>query len=215
MNDDWRVNVTCGSGELARRLGRAMRDGTVSHGMQDEAGDRVIVSVDGAQLFIYAGTRQQAEQAAAAVAASAEAAGSPVVRRISRWHPVAEAWVDPDTPLPGDPEAVAAEHAEAVERERAAAARHRYAEYEVRVGTGSRHETLALAAALGAEGIPCLRRWRYLLIGATDADGADAIAERVRALAPAEVSIEVEATAAAVAAALPRNPFAVFGGLGG
>lgn len=215
MNDDWRVNVTCSSSELAARLGTALRGGAVSHGMHDDAGDRVIVSVDGAQLFIYAGTPQQAERAAAAVAASAEADGSPVETRICRWHPVAEEWVDPATPLPGDPAAVAAEHAEAIERERAAAARHRYAEYEVRVGTGSRHETLALAAALGAEGVSCLRRWRYLLIGAADADSANAIAERVRALAPADASVEVEATAAAVAAALPPNPFAVFGGLGG
>jgi hypothetical protein len=215
MNDDWRVNVTCPTGDLAHRLGKALAAGAVSHGLRADAAERVVASVDGTQLFIYAGTREQAEQAARAVVALAQADGAEVTTKLCRWHPVSEAWVDPDLPLPESQAEVAAEHAEARERDRAAAAQHRYAEYEVRIGTGSRHETLALAAALANEGISCLRRWRYLLIGAADEESAEAIAERVRALAPEGVTVEVEATPAAVAAALPPNPFAVFGGLGG
>jgi hypothetical protein len=215
MNDDWRVNVTCPTGELAERLGKALGSGAVSHGLRDEAAERVIVSVDGTQLFIYAGTRAQAEQAAGAVASLAQADGAQVTTKLCRWHPVSEEWVDPDLPLPDSQAQVAAEHAEAVERDRAAAAQHHYAEYEVRVGTGSRRETLTLAAALADEGISCLRRWRYLLIGAADEDSAQDIAARVRALAGEGVTVEVQATPAAVAAALPPNPFAVFGGLGG
>ena len=85
----------------------------------------------------------------------------------------------------------------------------------MRVGTSSHRETLELAEKLRAEGIPCLRRWRYLLIGVADEDAASKLADRVRTLVPADATVEVEASIRTVEAETPANPFAVFGGLGG
>jgi hypothetical protein len=134
---------------------------------------------------------------------------------LRRWHPVSEEWIDADLPLPDAEAARSAEHAETIEREREESAHLNFTEYEVRIETGSHRETLELAEKLRAGGTPCLRRWRYLLIGAADEDAANQIAERVRAIAPAGSSIEVEGTLAAVEAEAGFNPFAVFGGLGG
>ena len=215
MNDDWRVQVTCPSGADAARLREQLREGEFRHDMDEGAGDRVIVSNHGSELFLYAGSRAQAERAAAAVKELAAASGAPVRTDLRCWHPAAEEWADAGLPLPDNEAALAAEHAEVIERERADAARLGRSAYEVRVGTSSHRDTVALADALRREEISCLRRWRYLLIGAADEDAAAAIAARVRALAPDGATIEVEATTAAVAQVAPANPFAVFGGLGG
>lgn len=222
MNDDWRVQVTCPTSAAAADLGEQLRGGEFQHDMQDAAGERVVVSVDEHELFLYAGTREQAELAAEAVrslVASAHVsdalAGVTLRTELRRWHPLSEQWVDADLPLPDSEAAAAAEHAELIAREREDQARLRHSEYEVRVGTASHRETVELADQLRQQGIPCLRRWRYLLIGAADEDAAQALARRVRALAPADATVAVEASLAAVAADAPPNPFAVFGGLGG
>jgi hypothetical protein len=215
MNDDWRVQVTCPTTATAASLNEALREGEFQHNMQDAAGERVIVSLDGHELFLYASSRPQAERATEAVKALVARSGVNVRTELRRWHPVSEEWIDADLPLPESEAARLAEHAETIEREREESANLKHSEYEVRVGTGSHRETLELAEKLRTEGIPCLRRWRYLLIGAVDEDAANKLAERVRALAPPGSSIEVEATVATVEAETPPNPFAVFGGLGG
>ena len=215
MNDDWRVQVTCPTNAAAADLGGQLREGEFQHDMQDAAGERVVVSVDEHELFLYAGTRAQAERAAAAVRSLVASSGVTARTELRRWHPLSEEWVDADLPLPDSEAAAAAEHAELIAREHEDQARLHHSEYEVRVGAASHRETLELADQLRQQGIPCLRRWRYLLIGAADEDAAQALAQRVRALAPADATVAVEASLAAVAADAPPNPFAVFGGLGG
>jgi hypothetical protein len=214
MNDDWRVQATCPSTATAAAFGEQLRGGQLEHELESTAGDRVVVSVDGHELFLYAGTRPQAEKAADAIKALAASAGASVRTELRRWHPASEEWADADLPLPASEAAVAAEHAEVIERERAEAATLHYSEYEVRVETGSRHETIAVAERLRADGIPSLRRWNYLLVGATDEQSASALAARISGDAPAGTTVTVEASLAAVAAETPANPFAVFGGLG-
>ncbi|MCL2418357.1 MAG: hypothetical protein FWD04_03630 [Conexibacteraceae bacterium] len=215
MNDDWRVKVTCQNSPAAAKLGEQLGGGEFEHDMQGAAGERVIVSVDGPELFLYAGTREQAERATAAVQALATRSGASVDTELRRWHPAADEWVDPDVPLPAGADAVAAEHAELIAEERQESESLHASEYEVRVSTHSHRDTVELARTLGADGIPCLRRWRYLLIGAADEDAAKALANRIRMIAPEGSTIEVEATLAEVAAETPANPFSVFGGLGG
>jgi hypothetical protein len=215
MNDDWRVQVTCPSTATAASLSEALREGELEHDLQDAAGERVVVSDDGNELFLYAGTRPQAERAADAVKAFMTKSNLSVRTELRRWHPVSEEWVDADLPMPDSERATAAEHAELMAQEDAEQARLKYAEWEVRVDTGSHRETLTLAHALRADGIPYLRRWRYLVIGAADEDAANALAARVRGIAPSDAEVRVEASAKTVEDEMPANPFSVFGGLGG
>jgi hypothetical protein len=215
MNDDWRVQVTCPSTTTADNLGEQLREGGSAHGLGEAAGERVIVSVDGPELFLYAATRDQAEKAAEAVKTLAAPSGVSVRTELRRWHPASEEWADADLPLPASEAAAAAEHAELIAREREESATMHFSEYEVRVETGSHRETVALAEKLRAEGIPSLRRWRYLLVGAADEQSAATLADRISVLAPLGSKVEVEGSLAAVAQETPANPFAVFGGLGG
>ena len=214
MNDDWRVQVTCPTTATAANLGELLREGDFEHGLPQAAADRVIVSVDGHELFLYAGTREQAEQATEAVRSLVATSGVTLETQLRHWHPAAEEWEDPDVPLPVSAGAVSAEHEELIEREREESAELKHAEYEVRVQTQSHRDTLDLAERLREQGIPSLHRWHYLLVGAADEDAANALAQQISALVPEGSTVEVEGSASAVEAELPFNPFAVFGGLG-
>jgi hypothetical protein len=100
-------------------------------------------------------------------------------------------------------------------REREETAWSGHPEFEVRIDLLSRHEAVRFCERLKEEGLPMVRRWKYLLIGATDEDSAKKLAERIRAEAPVGSKVHVEGTWAKAYAERPPNPFAVLGGLGG
>jgi hypothetical protein len=214
MNDDWRVQVTCPTTATAANLSELLREGDFQHELQDTAGERVVVSLDGHELFLYAGERAQAEKAVEAVRSLVAKPGVTVRTELRRWHPVSEEWVDADLPLPDSETAVAAEHSEMIAQERTEQAHLKYAEWEVRISAGSHREAIELSDRLRQQGITNMRRWRYLLVGAADEDAANALAERVRGIAGDSAKVEVEASSAVVEAEMPGNPFSVFGGLG-
>jgi hypothetical protein len=111
---------------------------------------------------------------------------------------------------------IAAEHAERVATEREESAERGYAEYEVKVHCSSHRDTVKLAHRLHDEGLPIVRRWKYLLVGASDEDAANALAERLRAEAPAGATVTAEVSQRAAWDDDPgRGSFAMFGGLGG
>ena len=214
MNDDWRVQVTCPTTATAANLSELLREGDFQHSLQDAAGERVVVSVDGHELFLYAGTRTQADRASEAVKSLIASSGVTVRTELRRWHPVSEQWIDADLPMPDSESAIAAEHAEMIAAEREEQTSLNYAEWEVRISTDSHRETLELADKLRQDGIPSLRRWRFLLVGAADEDTANALSERIRAVAGPGAKVEVEASYQSVEAEVGTNPFAIFGGLG-
>lgn len=174
----------------------------------------VAVSLDDRDVFLYADTREQAEASERAISELARKEGWRCESELRRWHPTAEEWEDPDTPLPEGREELAAEHAERVAHEREQSRELGFSEFEVRVECASHRDTTALADRLAAEGLEPVRRWRYLLVGAPDEDTARELADRLTQEAPAGSRVRVEASLAAVAAELPPNPFRVFGGLG-
>ncbi len=88
-------------------------------------------------------------------------------------------------------------------------------EFEVRVDLPSHREAVRFAEHLRAEGLPAVRRWKYLVVGATDEDGARALATRLESEAPSGSEVVVEGSGQVAYAERPANPFAVFGGLGG
>lgn len=214
MNDDWRVQVDLEESVVEEVLGnieaREM-EGDVSNTFHD----RVIVSRNGERLFLYAGTREQAERAREFVFEEAQRDGVEVSAELRHWHPAAEEWEDPDKPLPDGDAARVAEHQELIAKERAETAERGYPEFEVRVDLPSWHEAGDLADRLRDEGIPCVHRWKYVLVGATDEDSAKQLAARIEGEAPAGSTVKVEGTWKAAFAEAPPNPFAVFGGLGG
>jgi len=215
MNDDWRVRADLREQANARKLSERLEASELEHDLERSFHDRVIVSVDGAELFCYAGTREQAERAERLLRSVAGEHGWHLTTQLERWHPAAEEWEDPDKPLPQSDAERGAEHAEVLERERRESAARGYPEFEVRVQCASHHDTEALAAKLREEGIPSVRRWRFLTIGAADEDAASSLAARIRNEVPAGTIVTAEGTLRAVYEERLPNPFAIFGGMGG
>ena len=215
MNDDWRLRVELEEEGLAHRLGERLESGEIEHNLQDAFHDRVVVSINGPELFCYTGSREQAERAEELIRRIAADHHWTIDVQLSHWHPVAEEWQDPDAPEPASATAVAQEREERVEDERQESSEQGYPDMEVRVQTGSRHEARELSHRLAAEGLPNIHRHNYVLIGATDEDSAQGLADRLRGELPDGTPIAVEANRRAVYDHRVWSPFSVLGGLGG
>src|SRR5579884_3752229 len=211
MSDDWRLRATFTDRSDAAALTERLQHGDLEHAL---APGRIAVSRDDREVFLYADAREQAEAAERAISELAGREGWRCETELRRWHPEAEEWEDPGAPLPSGGEALAAEHAERVDREREESRELGVAEYEVRVQCAYHRDTVELSDRLAAEGLEPVRRWRFLLVGAADEDAARALADRITQEAPPGSRVTVEGSLAAVAAETGVNPFAVFGGLG-
>lgn len=216
MSDDWRLKAALVDEGAAKGLTERLQAERLGEDVEDSVGNRVVVSGDGADVFVYADTREQADAAAEVIRGLAAKHDWDVELELKRWHPTAEEWKDPDVPLPESDAERAAEHAELVAKEREDTAERGYAEYEVKVHCSSHRETVKLADRLRDEGFPVIRRWHYLIVGASDEDNANALAERLRAEAPAGATVTAEVSERAAWDDDPgRGSFAMFGGLGG
>lgn len=221
MSDDWRLRVSLADDGQARELADRLAAFNSSHEMGNSFGERVVVSRDGAEVFCYSDTREQAQAAERAIQSVAAEHHWQLTTEFRRWHPVAEEWEDPDQPLPETDAQRAGEHAETVARERMESLSQGFPDFEVRVKCASRHDAHRLAERLSGEGIPNVHRWHFVVIGATDEDSANALAERVRREAPPGTEVSAEASVQEITTEAPEastpfnNPFAVLGGLGG
>ncbi len=214
MNDDWRLHIDLHDQGLAHRLGEALQAEELEHDLERSFHDRVVVSVDGGDVFCYAGSRAQAQAAQRLIERLIADQQWEADVELRHWHPVAERWEAPDDPEPVDAAQAAAEHAERIADERAHSAEQGYPEYEVRVQARSRGDARDLVQQLEGEGITAIHRWSVVLIGANDSDAADALAQRLRDEHP-DLEITAEVNGREVWKDLPGNPFAVLGGLAG
>lgn len=215
MNDDWRLQVDVREEGHAHALTERLDAEQLEHDLSDAFHDRVVVSRDGARVFLYAGTREQAERARNVIEAEAKQHGWTVDVDFRHWHPTAEDWEDPDKPLPENDAAKLAEHQALMSRELEETAWSGHPEFEVRVDLPSRHDAVRFSEQLREEGLPAVHRWKFLLVGAANEDMAKTLAKRIRDEAPAGSRVNVEGTWAKAYAERPPNPFAVLGGLGG
>jgi hypothetical protein len=215
MNDDWRLQIDTADSGQALLLVEALDGPGVGHTLGTAFHDRVIVSREEQRVFLYSDSREQAETAREMAAKVASENGWSPEMVLSHWHPEAEAWEDPEKPLPDSDAARAAEHAELVAAEREAVAAGAPPQYEVRVDLPSHRDTVHFDEMLEAEGLPAIRRWKYVIVGASDEDSAKDLATRLETEAPAGSKVTVEGSGKVVRDEQPPNPFAIFGGLGG
>ncbi|MGZ4167922.1 MAG: hypothetical protein ACXVFO_14740 [Solirubrobacteraceae bacterium] len=215
MNDDWRVRINLHEEGVAHDLTEQFDANELEHDLEHSFSERVIVSQDGPVVFCYAGSREQAERVLELANQVAQRHNWTIDTEIAQWHPVSEEWESPDIPRPASPADVEEEREQRVEDEREESDEQGYPEFEVRVQCLSRHDAGQLSRRLDSEGIPHVHRWSYLLVGATDEDSANALAERLRGEAPEGCEVVVEMNRRSVYDHRPFNPFTFLGGLGG
>jgi hypothetical protein len=203
MADDWRLRVTLagGSGGLGG-MGTRLKARDLARELTRQLGERIAVSRDGDELFLYAGTEDAARAAEDAVRGDMDQHDVSGEIELSRWHEEAEDWQPAEAALPATEEQRAAERARRIAREddRAAAGE---VGWEVRVALPSRHAARELADRLEREGVPNIRRWRYLFVATADEDAAREWADRLRGEAPAGSTVTVEGTFDAVQRSRP------------
>ncbi|HEX6491633.1 MAG TPA: hypothetical protein VF002_09720 [Gaiellaceae bacterium] len=196
MKDDWRIQIEVEEEHAAGLLERlGLNLGEDARTLAEELeGRRLAVSRDDETIFVYAGSRADAERARAIVEAELRELGAKAsVGRIEHWLADEERWDDEPSVQPDPLEEEALEHG--------------FAPWEVRIETETPQAADELADRLEREGHGVVHRHRFVLVGAASEQQARALARRLHG--------EVEAGGELVYEALPQNPFALFGGLGG
>jgi hypothetical protein len=192
VNDEFRVEVELDDDEHGYSLGERLRALDLDDEVRERLGGRVLVTRDGSRLFLYAANEPQAREAAELVRSLVDADELTAEIRVTRWHPVEEAWKDASIPLPRTPEEEEAEYEarEAAEAEEAEIE----GEYDwhVVVRLPGRDEAVDAARRLDAEGVSVARRWRYVVAGVLTEQRAEELADRLRAELPKEADVSVE-----------------------
>ena len=192
--DDWRIRIELEeehAGGFLNRLGGGLGSRARDLAKELEA-DKLAVSRDEDTLFVYAASREQARQAQKIIEAELEEAGiEPLTVELEHWLTDEERWDDEPKHETWEEEVL----------------EEGYSPWEVRVELASHEDAEKLADELEQEGLPVARRWRYLVVGASSEEEAQALAKRLHGT--------VEAGGEVVYEAMPHNPFAIFGGLGG
>lgn len=193
--DDYRIRVELPEeGHASRLLSRlGLELGSEARELAKELeGRRLAVSHDDNELFVYASSPQEAEQARAIVESELREEGIEArIGPVEHWLHDEERW-DDEPPQPTPEEELLEEG---------------IAPWEVRIECPSRRDAEELAERLEAEGYGVLRRFRYLIVGTATREEAEELAARLHG--------EVEPSSAYVWESVPQNPFIVFGGLGG
>lgn len=214
MHDDWRLRVALAGSEhaaaLSGRLEAAELDEEIARGL----GDAIAVSRDGATVFLYADTHAALRAAERVVREDLARHGWDAEVTASRWHPDAEEWEPADAPAAATAAEREQAHARLMRREDAESAADGFPEFEARAALPTHHAARELSERLTREGVPNVRRWRYVIVGAADEDAARAWAERLRAESPAGTEVASEGTFAYVERADP-TPFKALAALGG
>jgi len=194
-NDDWRITIEVEESEAGGVLDRLA--GELSAEARELAADlkqrRLSVSRDGETIFVYAGSRWDAEKARTIV--ESELRDNEIEAKTSKvehWLEAEERW---DDEAPGE----TWEEEELDEG---------FAPWEVRVECSSREEARDLAERLETEGYKPLRHSQFLIVGTASHEDAEALATRLHG----EVAVGGEVVLEAMAETSSR--FAIFGGLG-
>jgi hypothetical protein len=195
VNDDWRIRIELEEEHaegLLERLGLDL--GSEARELAGELqGRRLVVSRDGETLFVYAGSRAEAERAHNVIEAQLREDGAEArVGRIEHWLADEDRWDDEP------PQEFVAEQDVLEEG---------LSPWEVRIETSSPQEAQSLADKLETEGHGVVRRHTFILVGASSEEEARELAKRLHG--------EAEASGELVYETLPQNPFVIFGGLGG
>ena len=191
-SDDWRVTISV-TGQA--HAGPAQQPGSLRQVEEDirrQVGRGVAVGAGDAQIFLYAGAEaaaRDAEQIARDVLARH---GMAAESALHRWHPIEERWETPDVLMPQTETERQAERQRLEDAETAESLATGIAQWQVRVELGSHRQAVALARKLEEQSWPVVRRWKFLIVGASNEDQARELAGQIGREAPPDAVITAE-----------------------
>jgi hypothetical protein len=202
-HNDWRVTISLTDPAHLDRARRSFSGRQVEEDVHRRLGRAVAVGAGGSQIFLYAGTEIAAGEAERIARDELAAHGIQAEFALHRWHPIEEEWESPDAALPQGGAEQQAEHQKLLDDETAESLATGIAQWEARVEFGSHHEAVAMAAKLRSEGRAVVRRWRFLVVGASNEDDARELAGQLRREAPPDAVVSAEHSGVS----LPFIPF--------
>ena len=191
-SDDWRVTISVsGQADAGQEQSQAsLRQ--VEEDIRRQVGRGIAVGAGDAQIFLYAGDETAARDAERAARDVLAGHGIAAESAVHRWHPAEERWEDPDVPLPQTRAEREAEHQRLVDAETAESLAAGVPQWDVRVELGSHRQAVTLAHKLESEGRGVVRRWKFLIVGASNEDEARELAGQIRREAPPDAAVTVE-----------------------
>ncbi len=144
------------------------------------------------QIFLYAGTEVAAREAERIAREVLDRDGIQADFALHRWHPIEEEWEDPGVALPQTDAERQAEHQRLDDAETAESVAAGVSEWAARVDFPSHREAVALERKLRGEGRAVVRRWRFLVVGASSEGDARELAEQLRREAPPDATVRAE-----------------------
>jgi len=164
----------------------------VEKDIRRQVGRTIAVGADERQIFLYAGTETAARDAERIARDVLAQHGMAAESALHRWHPIEEQWENPDVAMPQTEAERQAEHQRLADTETAESLATGIAQWQVRVEFGSHRETVALARKLESEGRAVVRRWKFLIAGASNEDDARELAGQIRRDAPPDATVTAE-----------------------
>ncbi len=203
-DNDWRVTVRMHEGGQVSRAAAHLSAHQVEDEVHRKLGGKVMVGADGgSELFLYTATYDAAVAARQSVADILSGHGLSANCTIERWHPIEEEWEPADVALPATAAQIEKERKRLDAEETGESLALGIALFEIRVQLPTHRDSVALAARLKTEGYSVVRRWRFLVVGANNADQAEEFAARIRQEVPAGAVASIEEVG-------PSRPYTVF-----
>ena len=191
-HNDWRVTISLTDPGQVRRAKHAISRSQVEEDVHRRLGRAVAVGAGDSQIFLYAGTEIAAGEAERVARELLAADGIGAQFALHRWHPLAEAWEDAAVAMPRTEAEREAEHQQLLADETGESLATGVALWEARAEFPSHREAAGLADRLRSEGRRVVRRWRFLVVGATNEDQARELAEQIRREAPPDATVRAE-----------------------
>jgi hypothetical protein len=189
---DWRVTISLPDQADVEQARSSFSTKEVEQDVRRRLGRNIVVGSGDSELFLYAGTEVAAGEAESAARDVLGQLGIGAEFALHRWHPLEEEWRSPDVAMPQTEAEREAEHQRLEEAETAESAAAGSAQWQARAELGSHREAVALARKLQGEGYAVVRRWKFLIVGASNEDEAQALADRIRQEAPPDAQVRAE-----------------------
>jgi hypothetical protein len=203
-DNDWRVTVRLHQGGQVSKAAEHLSAHQVEDEVRRKLGGKVMVGADGgSELFLYTAAYDAAVAAQQSVADALSGHGLSATFTIERWHPIEEEWEPADAAMPTTAAQIEKERKRLDAEETSESRALGIALFEIRVQLPTHRDSVALATRLQAEGYPVVRRWRFLVVGANNADQAEEFAARIRQEVPAGAEVSIEEVG-------PSRPYTVF-----
>jgi hypothetical protein len=216
MDDDWRLQIDPADEGVVGDISDHLRSSELEHDLATELDQSVILSHEGETVYLYAGDRAQLDRARHVVERFLEEKGWKADLDLRHWHKEAERWDPADAPEPTTEAERAVEHERRIATEdRETEERGGRAEFTVSAKFPSAKEASQFADKLRAEGLDPVRRWHYIVVGASNEDAAKELTERIREEAPPNAEVKSEYSLNEIYRNRVPNPFFWLGGLGG